>query len=314
MRRTLLVIVVLAGVLVGLQGCTGQATESTAERAASLAADVAAAADVPASDEPRFRYVVVIADPHIEEADGPHAENARLIGEEIAGMPWPIEAVFVLGDVVFQIPYTTLQEFIDDPADKFDTAQAIFDDYPVPVYPLIGNHDMDNGPDPWNELCEQLFARHFGVDPYYAVDIGDFRFLALSNFKGPTHDIGGPGYDYNSGSFGETQLAWMQEQVDEGRPSILMTHFPPFVIQDVDDFLRDNSDTVRLFLAGHSHGWLSLSDHYGVPAMVVGTCMYDADSLMILELDNLLHTWRMLNWDKVHWGTGYALPWDDDED
>ncbi|HOD00540.1 MAG TPA: metallophosphoesterase family protein, partial [Myxococcota bacterium] len=142
---------------------------------------------------PRYSYVVVIADTHIKTPDGLPVANATKIGQEIEKMPWPIEAVFVLGDVCYLLPYTTFQEFMDDPNDRFDIAQEIFENYPVPVYPLIGNHDIDNGPIPLVELGEQLFKHHFGVDPYYAVDVGRWRFLAMSNFKGPTHIVGDPG-------------------------------------------------------------------------------------------------------------------------
>ena len=58
---------------------------------------------------------------------------------------WPIEAVFVLGDVCYLLPYTTFQEFMDDPNDRFDIAQEIFENYPVPVYPLIGNTTSTTG-------------------------------------------------------------------------------------------------------------------------------------------------------------------------
>ncbi len=259
---------------------------------------------------PRYSYVVVIADTHIKTPDGLPVANATKIGQEIEKMPWPIEAVFVLGDVCYLLPYTTFQEFMDDPNDRFDIAQEIFENYPVPVYPLIGNHDIDNGPIPLVELGEQLFKHHFGVDPYYAVDVGRWRFLAMSNFKGPTHIVGDPGYDYDSGSLGTEQLEWMEEQLQGGRPTVLMSHFPPYIIKDLPQFMRAHRDQVRLMLAGHSHAWMNLSDNFGVPSMVVGTSQWDADCMMIIELDNELGTWRMLNWDKVHWGSGYSFPWD----
>jgi hypothetical protein len=113
---------------------------------------------------------------------------------------------------------------------------------------------------------------------------------------------------------GEEQLEWMGEVMSDGHPTVVMTHFPGYIIQDLPKFLRQHSSTVKLELAGHSHAWMNLGDNFGVPSMVVGACQFEADSFMILELDNRDNTWRIMNWDSFHWGSGYALPWDGSED
>ena len=91
---------------------------------------------------PRFTHVVAIADPHIVQEDDDHARNLRAIGQTIADMPWDIAGAFVAGDIVYNLPYETIDEYHADPNDRFDVAQAIFDDFPVPVYPALGNHDL----------------------------------------------------------------------------------------------------------------------------------------------------------------------------
>jgi len=268
-------------------------------------------ADMPLPPSDRFTYILALADTHIKYADNEAADSLRAIAAGVSEMPWEIKGVFVAGDVCYLLPYTTIEEFHADPADRFDIAQEIFETFPVPVYQALGNHDMDNGPIPLRDLAHQLFQEHFGVPPYYAVDLGTWKFLVLSNFEGPTHDPEDPAFDPDSGSLGAEQLAWMEEQVKDGRPVILMTHFPGYIINDIGPFLRAHKDTVRLFLNGHSHAWMNLSDNYGVPSMVIGTSQWDPDNQMIIELDNELHTWRMINWNKVHWGSGYSLPWND---
>lgn len=261
----------------------------------------------------RYTYIMALADTHIKIPDAEPANNLRAIAAGVENLPWDIQGVFVAGDICYLLPYTTIEEFHADPADRFDTAQEIFESFPVSVFPALGNHDMDNGPIPLRDLAHQLFSEHFGVDPYYAVDLGTWKVLVLSNFEGPTHTVGDPGYDPDSGSLGAEQLAWMETQVADGRPVILMTHFPGYVIKDLAAFIRDHRDTVRLHLTGHSHAWMNLSDNWGVPSLVIGTSQWDADNQMIIELDNHLGTWRMVNWDKVHWGSGYSLPWNSEE-
>ncbi len=261
----------------------------------------------------RYTYILALADTHIKLPDSESAENLRALAAGVSELPWEIKGVFVAGDICYLLPYTTIEEFHADSADRFDIAQEIFETFPVPVYPALGNHDMDNGPIPLRDLAHQLFQEHFDVPPYYAVDLGTWKFLILSNFEGDTHDPDSPDFDPDSGSLGAEQLAWMEDQVADGRPVILMTHFPGYIIKDIGPFLRAHKDTVRLFLNGHSHAWMNLSDNYGVPSMVIGTSQWDPDNQMIIELDNELHTWRMINWDKVHWGSGYSLPWNDGE-
>lgn len=309
------ILLLAAGGLVLAPGCAGggdtASVRSPGTTSDAMMADVDPA-DVPMTDAagplPRHTYVVAIADTHIVLPDDEHADNLRAIGQTIGTMPWDIAGAFVAGDIVFNLPYDTIEEYHADPNDRFDVAQAIFDDFPVPVYPAIGNHDQEIGRLP-RQMTEQLFQEHFGAAPYYAVDLGVWKFIILNNFHGPTQDPEDPAYDLQTGSLGAEQLAWLEQQLADGRPAILMLHFPPMIVSDLPDFVAAHRDTVRLVLAGHSHAWLNLSNHYGVPSMILGSSQFDGDSFLVLELDNTLRTWRILDWDRLHWGTSYALPW-----
>lgn len=257
----------------------------------------------------RFTYIACIADTHIVETDGAPAVYLRQIGETLKNQPYELAGIFVAGDIVFNLPYGTLQEYIDDPYDRFDVAEEIFTDFPAPVYTAFGNHDYKIGTyDP--QISVDLFQRHFGVDPYYSVDLGTWKFIVLNNFLGATQDPESPEYDLQSGSLGDEQIAWLREELSEGKPSILMVHFPLFIMQDLPGILEEYTDTARVVLTGHAHSWVNLSDHYAVPNMIMGSSQYDADSFMIMELDNELKTWRILNWNAFHWGTSYAVPYD----
>lgn len=320
MNKRHAIALLLAGSFLLVIGCEGPGDDATTLTTSPRLTDVGLAdvvmQDVPMIGDdpgslpvPRYTYVVAIADTHIVREDDEHAENLRAIGRTIADMPFPVEGAFVAGDIVFNLPYDTIEEYHADPNDRFDIAQEIFEGFPVPVYPAMGNHDLEIGRLP-RQMTEQLFREHFGTEPYYAVDLGIWKFIILSNFHGPTQDPEHPLYDVQTGSLGAEQLAWLEDQLSDGRPAILMVHFPPFIIPDLVAFAEAHRDTVRLLLAGHSHAWLNLSNHFAVPSLIVGSSQFDADSFLVLELDNVLRTWRILDWNRFHWGTGYALPWE----
>jgi predicted MPP superfamily phosphohydrolase len=272
----------------------------------AIAVDTPIVVDTTVTEE-RFTYIVAISDLHVTTTDGKAAMNLRQIGESIAGLPYEIKGVFAGGDIVFNLPYDTIEQYHNDTADRFDITEEIFNNFTAPVYPAIGNHDQDIGRLP-QQMTEQLFMEHFGVEPYYAVDLGTWKFIVMNNFKGPTQDPESPDYDLQAGSFGQVQLDWLEDQLADGRPAILMTHFPLFIDVDISEILEKHKDTVRLFLTGHTHGWVNMSNNFVVPSMIIGSSQYDADSYMILELDNVLKTWRMLDWNRYHWGTAFAVP------
>jgi len=297
MKKTL--VTLLVGAFLGiLAGCAPEA-------AGPSATTPLVPAEEPAGG--RYTYITVIADTHVEEADGSAANHLRALGQNLVALPYDPEGVFVLGDVTYEIDYTTWEEYEADPADGFDVAQQIFETFPAPVWPLIGNHDLDVGDLP-QDLTHRLFKKHFGTDPYYAVDLGTWKILVLDNFKGPTLDLSSPEYDYDSGSLGAEQTAWMESQLSDGRPAVLMLHFPLFIMPGLPEVLARHTDTIRLVISGHSHTWINLSDNYSVPHLVVGGALFDADSFLILQLDNVLKTWRILNWSDFHWGSAFALP------
>ncbi len=306
MKRNAIIMAVAA--LLAMAGCVGTDDATNVMMPTMLTTTDAIPAET-VSPAPRFTYAVAIADPHLVFEDDEHGKNLRAIGQTIETMPFDVAGAFIAGDIVHNLPYDTIEEYQADPNDRFDVAQEIFEAFPVPVYPALGNHDLAIGRLP-RQMTEQLFLEHFGTEPYYTVDLGVWKFIILSNFHGPTQDPQDPAYDVQTGSLGAEQLAWLENQLADGRPAILMIHFPPVIITDLADFAAAHRDTIRLLLAGHSHNWLNLSDHFAVPSLVVASSQFDADSFLVLELDNELRTWRILDWSRFHWGTGYSRPWE----
>jgi hypothetical protein len=302
------------GVLLALASCDA-ADPSPGAQAAGLSGGDASSAPVftDAVDEtPRFTYIACLTDTHIVLPDDPAAQNLRQLVQTVNGLPYDLAGVFVGGDIVYTLPYDDIQAYHDDPNDRFDITQSIFEGFEAPVYPAVGNHDLDF-PDHDAGMVYQLFKEHFGTEPYYAVDLGTWKFIVLDNFRGPTQDPSSPEYDMQQGSLGAEQTAWLEAQLADGRPAILMTHFPMFVMADLPAFAEKHKDTIRLILTGHSHAWINLSDNFSVPSMILGSSQYDADSFMVMELDNVMKTWRVVDWDRFHWGTSFAKTWGADE-
>lgn len=288
--------------LVALLGCDAPGDEPPTPLAAPLES---AEGPVP----PRFTYIACLTDTHVVEEDGVPAENLRKLGATLSSIPYELAGIFVAGDVVFHPQYQTLEEYHADPNDRFDIVDTIFAAFPAPVYPAIGNHDLELTTfDP--AVTRQLFREHFDVEPYYAVDLGTWKVIVLDNFQGPTMDPTSPTYDVQSGTLGAAQTAWLEAELADGRPTILMVHFPLLLMQDLPAIAAAHADTVRVVLTGHSHAWVNLADNYGVPSLILGSSQFDADSFLVMELDNVLKTWRILDWERFHWGTSYALPWD----
>lgn len=89
---------------------------------------------------------------------------------------------------------------------------------PMPVYPLIGNHDH-----------RSRFTEHFPHTPVdangfvqYAVDLGAYRGLLM--------DTNEPGVSY--GVLCEQRAQWLAAQLaqDDARPVLLFLHHPPFAV------------------------------------------------------------------------------------
>lgn len=137
----------------------------------------------------------------------------------------------------------------------------------IPVYGVLGNHDMDS--------CSKATAcRYFGMPGrYYCFDRGGVRFVALdTNFMRDGDEY--IGYDHANYNYGHTplktdwvdpeQLGWLEETVMSSPfPCVLMSHAPIgddlYCVSNADAVFaiirRANQDRRRVVLAmnGHVH-------------------------------------------------------------
>ncbi len=314
----------LAGM--GLLGC-GYERRSDSGLLVPLGAG--APEEAPGEAPPRRFYVAFLADTHVtdvyyegREGNALDTETVRMTPQRLAAvrdtlnaLPYPIEAIFVAGDTIHNLPFASWDEYMGASDDRFDVAAELFGGFAGRVYPGYGNHDyrLDYG----RELSHDLYRHHFGVEPYYSVDLHGWKFIHANNQIGETWTRGSASYETSIGSFGREQLDWIEGELQQGMPTFLFCHFPLWIIASVEqaDFglpalLRRYQDTIRLVVTGHSHMWFHNTDMFGPRSLVMGSTRYDTDAFMLVEIDTELGTWRCLNWDCFHWGTLYARTWE----
>jgi hypothetical protein len=299
---------------------------------AALLACTAPPGDPPTNDPAAPTRIVLMSDPHITASDYECCENGELDTESIYKSnerlaaardamhliePRP-EAVFVLGDIFHQGYKSEELSFYLEQESAPGNAAALFDSFEIPVHLAWGNHDYEV-PEFERSFSHELFRELFGVDPYHSVDVGGHRFLLSNSQLGSSWDPTAPDYDTSFGSFGRDQLAWMAQQLDEGVPTFLMFHHPPYVVAKDEDptgpyadlfaLIEAYRDVIAGVFVGHTHRWIDLTAGMGLPTFVVGSTRYDADNFWLIELDEG-GGWEVLDQEKAGWGTVYAEPWD----
>ncbi|MFC3712516.1 phosphodiesterase [Sphingoaurantiacus capsulatus] len=132
------------------------------------------------------------------------------------------------------------------------TLKAIFDASPVPVLPMMGNHDL-------RETFWEVFPEVPGHDGFveYVVDKGPLRILLLDTLEVGRH----------GGAFCDIRARWLDERLAEtDKPVVVFLHHPP--VQTGIDWMTINAaepwaakieaviarhGNVVAVLAGHIH-------------------------------------------------------------
>lgn len=235
----------------------------------------------------------------------------------------PPDHVFVLGDVVHDAHRSHDPAWYDAEDNAFPIAADLLAELDVPVHVLWGNHDYEvdcGGGDTYErDFTHELFARFFNAAPYGVVDAGGWRFAMLNSQLGPTWDASDPACATGLGSFGEAQLAWLDDLLAEGLPTVVMSHHH-FVgsIADAENTgpnpdvvsVLSRHDNVAAYLAGHLHRWMDLEPTDALPFrhLILGATRYDDDNFWLFEFDPD-GTFRILDEDKPVWFTTCADTW-----
>ena len=189
---------------------------------------------------------LVISDPTLREHTMSFFRDAVVsdMAEESA------DFVIVLGDIMA------------DDLSYFDRYNRLMKTLEMPVFNLVGNHDINFDTD-GNSYAKETFKSHYGPT-YYSFEYGDVHFIAMDNIQYlGSESTGGSVY---RGYLEENQLTWIRnnlEHVDEDQLVVLLAHIP---LYSMDTDARSNNTVNReeliallenqnrlLFLSGHRH-------------------------------------------------------------
>lgn len=273
-------------------------------------------------------HVGVIADTHIiddfyrgpegnaEDTESIFKTEQRLLAARSAlnGLTPALDRIFLVGDYFHDYPSPDL-EFYFTHTTRIDRAKALTDGFRVPVHVGFGNHDYAV-PKVSRELTHELFRRKLGLQPYYAVDHRGWKFIHVNNFLGATWEVGHERFNRPQGSLGEEQLQWLDAQLSERKPSFIFVHFPLSAIAPTEHadlglhtLLKRHASTVQRVISGHWHRWVDVGSQFGPPHLVMAATRYDEDAYLVIEVDAVAGSHRLLNIDLVEWNTHFSRPY-----
>jgi len=227
----------------------------------------------------------------------------------------PMEKVFLVGDYFHNYPSTDWDFFFKNKT-RVDRAKEITDSFKMPVHVGFGNHDYDVPRVP-RQFSHDLFREKYQVKPYYSLDYKGFKFIHLNNFTGETWNPQSKLYNKQAGSLGGEQLNWAEAELAERKPTFVFIHFPLMIVSDVEvkdyglhPMLRKYQDSIQLVVSGHWHKWYDFAHTFGPQHYVMGATRYDEDAYLLVEVDAVKKSHRLLNLQQVEWSTHYSRPYD----
>jgi 3',5'-cyclic AMP phosphodiesterase CpdA len=243
--------------------------------------------------------------------------NARLMATQghlnaIASMDG-IDLGILAGDVVHQWSSADPAFYTTDPTAGMAgiaIAHDLLAGFSFPIHVALGNHDY-HYPEMPRETTASLFRTVFGVEPYYAFEHRGLRFLMLNSQLGDTWLEGSPVYDTGTGSLGADQLAWLESELADGRPSVVVVHHQPLVFAhaevpsapraDLFAILDAYRDTIRLFISGHMHRWWNYGTTYGPRSITMGSTRYDENAFLVFRADETTGDIELVNGETPVW-------------
>lgn len=313
----------------------GAGTSSNAGSGGSGAESSSAGAGGTGGTDETFR-VVIMADTHVIGpqykccSESPGVDNASIIKtvDRLNAVRKTVNAiepkpkfVFILGDVTHNSHYSQDINWYHENPTAFSVAADILKGFDMPVYPVLGNHDYgvdcDKVDDYPRDLTHQIFKDFYNAPPYQVVDYGGFKFLLTNGQLGPTWDSSSSECDNSYASYGKEQMQWIDDQLNEGKPTIVMSHYMRFLHYTKEEgpatslpLLLDSHKNVLAFLAGHTHRWLDFTQlNYGVMHQVVAATRYDEDNFWLFEFNTKKGTFNILDKDKQLTGSSCANTW-----
>jgi 3',5'-cyclic AMP phosphodiesterase CpdA len=276
----------------------------------AIALSLALAACGSSAADPNTFRIVVISDTHITGpqyiccTESTPLDNASIqktqdrlnaVVDHINAIKPAPDLVLIAGDVMHNPYYSFDPNWYATTESAWTIAPQILGRLKMPVYMAFGNHDYDTGCDAnqhvSREMTNQLIQDHYNVAPYYSVDHKGWRFLLGNSQLGPTWDQTNAACNTDFGSYGATQLAWVDQQLSDGLPTMFVSHFPLVSTTMTDEGgtniaqIEAAHPNLVLHIAGHEHRFLEFVGSYPFAHVEFAATRYDDDNFWLLELD-----------------------------
>jgi 3',5'-cyclic AMP phosphodiesterase CpdA len=162
----------------------------------------------------------------------------------------------------------------------------IVEDVPVPVIPMLGNHDDRTAFRAAFPGCEVTAAGHM----QRVLDIGDHRVITLDTVDGPPYPMG-----HHAGHLCAERLAWLDVALAEAgeRVCLVFAHHPPFAtgivgmdaipLRNGDELLDRLSGRQAHLFCGHVHRTISGRSRDVSWTMFKSTCHQGPLDLVTLD-------------------------------
>jgi hypothetical protein len=143
------------------------------------------------------------------------------------------------------------------------------------------------------------------------------RFHLLNGQQGRTWTPGDPRCDTDYASYGADQLAWLDASLDEGVPSVAMSHYMGLLWDRGETAVPGREDlfnvieahpNVLMYLGGHGHRWVDMSSLFNHTHYMVGPSRYDDDNFWVLDIAGGQIT--IADKDKATWNSSCAQTFD----
>jgi 3',5'-cyclic AMP phosphodiesterase CpdA len=178
-------------------------------------------------------YFAVISDTHLK-ADNLGSGNDEVLEQTLEILEEyevPVDLVLVAGDLIDVLPSDDPAYYDANEGTALHEAQELLSGCSIPVHIAMGNHDyylagssLENNLTDDYAAREALYQERLGMPaPWYAFEHRGIRFIALNSMQPDARVDWVP---ESCGSFGEEQLAWLEEQLADGTPCVLFFHHP----------------------------------------------------------------------------------------
>tara|TARA_R110002050_G_scaffold141251_2_gene266343 strand:- start:45925 stop:46803 length:879 start_codon:yes stop_codon:yes gene_type:complete len=204
--------------------------------------------------------------------------SSRWNNDYRSALPRLQEAVDTLNEIKTDLTFH-LGDFIDRDFKSFKLVLPVFNSLQMPHYHLLGNHDFSVD----DSLKSQIAPILQLEQSYYAVSKGKWKFIVLdgtdiSMYKTANKDTLAQAEKIRqhylnegrmqampwNGAIGNTQLAWLKNQLEsaqkEGLNTIVFCHFPILPTNEANLWndkevveIIESYSTVKAFINGHHH-------------------------------------------------------------